>query len=543
MNKFVMVSSLEKIFLDQTEPKTEYTHATILKNEIFSYQIAYTFLSDDWRRKSDIDITLESSLDGCVSFREVRNVPSEYPCAVVEGDRDVLRSTPGLYPDLLVPLEKNHIESVKNVWHSLWITVRPDGRYHAGKYPITVRFTSENEITEKTFEIEIIDAYLPEQETIFTNWFHADCIASVYGVRVFSEKHWKLIEKYMRAAHDSGVNMILTPIFTPPLDTEVGGERPTVQLVGVSKNDENYSFDFSLFDRWISLADRCGMKYYEISHLFTQWGAKATPKVIASVDGRKKRIFGWDTPADSKEYTEFLDAFLPEFREHITKMGIAERCYFHISDEPSGEEQRESYLRAKGIVVRHLGGLKITDALSHIDFYKSGAVERPIPETNSIEPFLTEDISERWTYYCCGHIKSVSNQFFGMPSARNRVIGAQMYKYGIKGFLHWGFNFYYSALSREVIDPFATTDANSSFPSGDAFRVYPGKDGPLESIRLCVFRDALTDIRAMKLLEEYIGHDEVVKISEKKLGHIAFTMEPSGADQLLSLREEINKTI
>ena len=147
--------------------------------------------------------------------------------------------------------------------------------------------------------LELIGASLPEQELIFTNWFHADCIASVYGVRVFSEKHWELIGKFMHEAHESGVNMILTPLFTPPLDTGIGAERPTVQLVGVTKTDGGYTFDFSLLDRWISLAEESGITYFEMSHLFTQWGAKAAPKIVASVGGTKKRIFGWDTPSDS----------------------------------------------------------------------------------------------------------------------------------------------------------------------------------------------------------------------------------------------------
>ena len=225
MAEFIILSSLEKVFLDYTVPQCEYTRATIMKNEIFSYQIAYSFFSDDWRRKIDYTVTVVSPLSDCVTLREVRNVPSEYPCARPEGDDDILRTTAGLYPDLLTPLAKDRIECVKNAWHSMFVTVTPDCRYPAGEYPITVRFSSTEEVIEKTFTLEIINASLPEQELIFTNWFHADCIASVYGVRVFSEKHWSLIEKFMRSAHSGGVNMIFTPLFTPPLDTEIGAER------------------------------------------------------------------------------------------------------------------------------------------------------------------------------------------------------------------------------------------------------------------------------------------------------------------------------
>ena len=39
--------------------------------------------------------------------------------------------------------------------------------------------------------------------------------------------------------------MLLTPVFTPPLDTAVGGERRTVQLVDVKAEGNQYTFGFA----------------------------------------------------------------------------------------------------------------------------------------------------------------------------------------------------------------------------------------------------------------------------------------------------------
>ena len=158
--------------------------------------------------------------------------------------------------------------------------------------------------------IEIIGAALPEQELRVTQWFHCDCLASYYNVPVFSERHWEIIENFVRTAVSNGINMLLTPIFTPPLDTYIGGERPTVQLTGVRLTDSGYEFDFSRLDRWIDMCDRCGVKYLEISHLFTQWGAAHAPKIVADTPDGERRIFGWDTAAAGEEYTTFLRAIL-----------------------------------------------------------------------------------------------------------------------------------------------------------------------------------------------------------------------------------------
>ena len=79
-------------------------------------------------------------------------------------------------------------------------------------------------------------ARLPAQTLLHTEWFHADCLASYYGVAPLSEEHWRILENFIRAAgEEHGINMLLTPVFTPPLDTAVNGERLTVQLVDVRR--------------------------------------------------------------------------------------------------------------------------------------------------------------------------------------------------------------------------------------------------------------------------------------------------------------------
>lgn len=64
-----------------------------------------------------------------------------------------------------------------------------------------------------------------------------------------------------------------------------------------------------------------------------------------------------------------------------------------------------------------------------------------------------------------------------------RILGVQLYKYDIKGFLQWAFNFYYTVLSKKLANPFQTADAYGQIPAGSAYMVYPGEDGPIESIR------------------------------------------------------------
>ncbi|GAF08856.1 DUF4091 domain-containing protein [Paenibacillus pini] len=493
----------------------------------------------------DLQIHIESELEGQVSTRLVGLVPSELPC-FPDHDEHILRSEPGLYPDPLFPIDLNRrVNAIPNQWRSIWITVALDGTVEPGIYPLRTVFQDEvgTLLSEETFELEIIAAELPKQKLIHTEWFHTDCIATQYQVDVFSDAHWMLIEKYVNTAVKHGMNMLLTPLFTPPLDTKIGGERPTVQLVDVLKEGERYTFGFDRLQQWIDMCNRSGVEYIEFSHLFTQWGAKHAPKIMATENGSYSRIFGWETDAMGEAYTGFLKQFLPALTSFIEANSLKDRSYFHISDEPV-LEHLPWYTSASNIMQEYVGDYPIIDALSDYEFYERGLINNPIPANDHIEPFLSNQVDHLWTYYCCAQYTHVSNRFFNMPSARNRILGMQMYKFKMAGFLHWGYNFWYSQFAIAPINPFETTDAELAFPSGDSYVVYPGPEGPIESIRLEVFYEALQDIRALELLESLIGREDTMKLLEDELScEITFTSYPRDHEWLLSRRERINQAI
>lgn len=527
------ISSMEKCFLDQTPDEfAEVKKLRMYKNERASVQfLAYNgeeanlaswFYLPRW----------EGGLSPYIKGRMVENVPNYMaayatPKLVREADPGYLRTTPGLYPDVLMPLTRNGcIVMLHQQLRATFFDIELPADIASGSYPMTLRLIGGGGevVAEASLDIEVIDAVLPEEETRVTQWFYADALCDYYGVEAFSDRHFAICENFIKTAVKNGINMILTPVFTPPLDTAVGGERTTTQLLGVKRTKGRYSFDFSLLDRFIDMLNRCGVKYIEISHLFTQWGGKAAPKIMATVDGEYKRLFGWETDASGKEYVRFLRTFLKRLIAHLQKRGDAERTYFHISDEPS-PEHLEQYKTNRKNVRDLLEGQKIFDALSHIDFYNQGLCDIPVPSIGSKEmrDFLKADVPERWVYYCCGPLYKATNRFIALPSPRTRSLGMQMYKYDIEGFLHWGYNFYNNQRSLDFCNPFLNPTAGYWGTGGDAFSVYPAQDGTaLESIRLRAFHQGLTDIRVMKLCESFYGKKKVVEEIEKICGEIYF---------------------
>lgn len=535
MLKIIPLSSLIKVFSDEEPTAQPFTKLSCLSNERVQLQMAFCSDTD-----CEVNVKIDCKFKDCINVYYVEEIYSKNPVHALQ-DNYTLRKKSGYFPELLRPLE-GCFNAKANKWNSIWLEVVPNPTLVAGEQKINVALTCGEDVQTIDFTLDVIGAQLPAQTLINTNWFHTDCIATHYNIEVFSDKYWEYVKNFLKVAVDHGMNMVLTPLFTPPLDTKVGGERPTVQLVGVKVTGGEYKFDFTNLDKWIAICDEVGIKYLELSHFFTQWGAKKCPKIIAEVDGVQKRIFGWDTKASGKAYRSFLTAFAEVFKPYLKEKGLEDKVYFHVSDEPFAAIARH-YRKASNIVNELFGEYKIMDALSNYKFYKKGLVKLPVPANDHIEPFIG-NVSDLWTYYCCVQVKGVSNKFFSMPSQRNRVLGYQMYKFNVKGFLHWGYNFWYKQFSTGPVDPFTETDAGGSFPSGDSFVVYPGDNGaPLISLRLKVFYDALQDMRALQLLESLIGKEKTMQILEDGIEPITFAKYPHCDDWQLATREKINAAI
>lgn len=530
-----LLSSLEKVMRNEPAENIDYNRFSMLNNEKKSFQL---YIKAD---SETVSLDIKSDLN-CIKVFTVEYMPSGFAINEKTADDYVLRSKDGYYPDLLLPVEKSI--KLENGCRTLWFEIDSENPLAAGEHSIELTVSDDDTAAGTSVMVEVIDCPLEKQSLIFTNWFHTDCLMQEYGVEAFSEKYWKIVENYLRTAVRHGMNCVLTPLFTPSLDIAVGGERPTVQLVDVTVTKGKYTFNFDKLLKWIETAQKCGIEYFEMAHFFTQWGAKFAPKIMATVNGKYKKLFWWRTLVISRKYKKFLTQFSTELNALLESLNLKNKVLIHVSDEPNMSHIFTYRIAAK-LIHKLFKGYKIIDALSDFKFYSTGLIDTPIPANNHIEPFIGK-VSELWTYYCCAQDdKYVSNRFFSIPSQRNRVLGYQLYKYDVKGFLHWGYNFWNTRYSKEKINPYEVTDAGGFFQSGDSFVVYPKADGtPLCSLRLKVFYDGFQDMMALQTLEKLTGRENALKVLEQGLDNeLTFFEYPHSIEWQLATRERINKAI
>lgn len=556
MLKTITLPSIYQVFPDDCPEKGARREYSCLKNEPLSFQIAY---KDTCKGAHAVNVRIESELP--LSLYAVQGVPVLHT-DVMYMDTE---ARVGIYPDILIPKkinpelvndgfwssdyfekgEKKLLTSLSSAWQSIWLTVNENKKtLKAGDYKITVKFLNGGnceEVGREEISLKILDQSLVPETFPCTNWFHADCLCDAHGIEPFSEEFFTALYNYAHAAALNGQTMLLTPCFTPPLDTPVGKERKTVQLVGVKVVGKNqYEFDFKNLKRYLEVCKKAGIKYFEHSHLFTQWGAKAAPKIVAEVNGKEKRIFGWDTPAAGAKYRKFLAAYLPAVREFLKGQGLEKKFLFHISDEPTDDHIADFTAALEGIG-NMLDGCMVGDALSHFELYEKGLVKTPIVATNAMDDFRGKAPSY-WCYYTGEQISGLmSNRLNVVAPERNRMIGVQMYAYKVKGFLQWGYNFYYDCLSHGFTDP-CLDPGIFRMSCGTSYLVYPDRElGCYQSTRQKVFGEGLNDQRALKTIEKLKGREVVEALIEKHFGEVSFKTGPSSPEQYLAFRDDLNK--
>ena len=565
-----VLNSMDKVFPDKI-PSGELTALTAFQNEPFSFQIAYRGEANP----QAMIVRVESDVEEYLTSYRVDYVPLRKGYGKgfwADNLGAVDREGPGLYPDPLLPRlvnppiiegnypwhtnhfeenEKNILYAMPDCWGSVWFSVNEDGKgtLAAGEHFVNVSFfdRDENKLGEAGLKFTVLPAKLPEQTLLYTNWLHCDCICDAHHVEPFSDRFYTILGDYVHKAVINGQNMFMLPAFTPPLDTGIGRERKCVQLMKITREGDeetgNYIFDFSEMNKYIDVCKAAGATHLEHAHLFTQWGAKHAPAIYATVDGERKRIFGWETDALGVGYTRFLRQYIPAVRAFLREEGMEDKTLFHISDEPD-DTKLKSYSAAREIVKDALEGCMVGDALSHFEYYKMGLCSTPIVATDSVGPYLG-NCDTMWCYYTGAQVvDNLSNRTFTVTGARNRMMGWEMYRYNMLGFLDWGLNYYYDIQSFGYANPYIFPEG---FGGGDggAYIAYPGdNDDAVQSLRQKVFGEGVVDMRALQLLESLSDRETVEKLIDEQFGsQLTFnTKAPSNA-KLLAMREAVNKAI
>lgn len=464
-------------------------------NEHVSFQVAVRL---EEAERHPVRVVAEGPPGWSIRVRRVGYVPMRHHNTPIDEDTDGIGHIPGYVPDPL--FDEDALLLPTGETHAFWITIRPGADTAPGDHAVHVSVIPEGgEAIRHTTTIRLHDVALqPRRDFNVTHWLYVDALIDWYKTDLFDARFWEVLPNYVRDIAAHGSDTLYVPTFTPPLD---GVKRPSQLLHVTRTGPDAYRFDWRDVKRYVDLAQQSGITHFEWSHFFTQWGAKNAIRIYEAQGRDEKLLWSPETAATSETYRAFLSQYLPELHRFIEVEGILNRSFFHVSDEPHAEHLPQ-YQADRALLAELAPWMQVMDALSDIVFGRQNVTDMPIPSIRTALDFIAEDIPT-WCYYCCGPRGLYLNHLLDTPLSKIAMHGFLLYRWPFKGFLHWGYNYWYASQTRTLIDPYAEQDAHAWYRGwayGDPFYVYPSPDGPIDSLRWEVFAESMQDYALLQTL-------------------------------------------
>ncbi|MBI3829914.1 MAG: DUF4091 domain-containing protein [Planctomycetes bacterium] len=406
-------------------------------------------------------------------------------------DDSALRMAPAEFPD---PLLEAAPEIAAGSVQPVWVTVAVPKDAAPGSYSGKIELSGSSYSDELAVRLTVHGCVLSDRRTLkIANWLlFQPSMEKLYGFpcNFSEERFWELLGAYARNMAKHRQNVILTPM-TELVAVEAGAGGRLV-------------FDFSRFDRWVNLFTQAGViappheGILEGSHLaHAQYAAvNHTSKIWKVQDGKAvtETVGSW-----SEAHQGYLSAYLPALQAHLEQKGWLAAYRQHVFDEPV-EANRSYYLQLVQTLRRAAPKLRTVEATHCADL--AGSVDTWVPQTDMLAKKFdfykerTKAGDELWFYICLNPRKPHMNRFIDYPLLKTRLLHWANFKYGVDGFLHWGWNCWRDA-------PFKNVENDHEpmpLPPGDTHLVYPKPGGVLDSMRSEAMLEGIQDYELLQTL-------------------------------------------
>ncbi|MDH5604588.1 MAG: DUF4091 domain-containing protein, partial [Cyclobacteriaceae bacterium] len=399
-----------------------------------------------------------------------------------------------------ITLEKN---SVRPVWFSVDIPADQA----AGTYTGAVIVQAGEEKVELSVSVKVIDRVLPPVD----QWkFHLDLwqnpfsIARVYGVELWSEEHFEIMRPHLELLANAGQKCITTTIIEKPWNGQTFDPLQSMVRWTLHK-DSTWSYDYTLFDRWVEFAMSCGITEQINCYTMIPWHLKF--EYFDEVSASVKAV---NAEPGSTEYNSHWTGMLNNFTTHLKEKGWFEKTTISMDERPA-EAMRSTIalLReaAPGLKVTLAGGYHPEIEADLFDYCIASEHHYPkeiLSARNSGEKFST-------FYTCC--VENYPNTFTFSPPAESTWLGWYAAAEGFGGYLRWAYNSW-------VKDPLQDSRYRA-WPAGDTYLVYPGAR---TSIRFERLREGIQDFEKIRILKsEWAGDASKLASLEELLA--SFTID------------------
>ncbi len=433
------------------------------------------------------------------------------------------RKAPALFPDALVPGFPMTVERDKT--RSVWITVPVPEDQQPGDYrgDILIR-QGASPLMRLPYAVTVKPARVPRRIplAVSNHFTFADArMQQFYGAAKFSEAWWDVVGNTARFLGQYRQTSILAD---------------PVSLATAEVRGGRLVYDLRNFERFVGAFDAAGVwGDIEGGNLLVRERRRDAPVKARAwiVDGARAVLS--EVPVSDRRAGEFLNSFLPALKTSLEKNGWTTRYLQSVLDEPN-EWEREAFVQTAQLVRKQLPGVRIMEpvgARQDLGFMEK-TTDIWVPCLGSFDDKLnvlerhTQSGGTLWYYTCLAPRGRYPNRFIDYSLTKVRVLHWINFRWGFRGFLHWGGN-YWGPEPLKDTQP-VINEGRTYLPPGDAYITYPNRAGRslYSSIRLEQMREGI---------EDYGLLTELSKLDAQKATAIAGKMLRSFVDYVRSPSE------
>ena len=411
-----------------------------------------------------------------------------------------------LVPDMIDTLKVFNMKArtVRPVW--VTINIPQDAEPGVYKTEVVVDAKGTGKI-HMPVELEVIDQVLPD----YTEWtFHLDlwqhpaAVARALNLELWSDEHFAALRQHMKPLAEAGQKVITTTLNRDPWGSQCFDDYEHM-IIWTLKKDGTWSYDYTVFDRYVELMMELGVKKQINCYSMLPWNHRLA--WYQEADNTFKEM---SCPTTSDRFEKLWGPFLTDFVKHLREKG-----WLEITNIAADERSPEEMAVVIDVMSRYAPELGFAMADNHASFRRFMNVKDCCVAQR--QDYMTqEEIDERRAqgyvttfYVCCSTY--FPNCFTYSQPWESELLNWHAISKDYDGQLRWAYN---SWPHRPEYD-----SRFRRWGSGDTYQMYPHARPSMRFERMIDGVECFEKVRILR--EKYAASPEVLKPLEDHLDKMA----------------------
>ncbi|MBB6499361.1 DUF4091 domain-containing protein [Pedobacter cryoconitis] len=381
----------------------------------------------------------------------------------------------------------------ENNTQPIWLSIKVPANTTPGNYKGSIKIKGDKDYSFP-ISIEVLNKTLPaasKWQYDLDLWQHPAAIARVHKLPLWSPEHFSMMKKYYQMLADAGQKTITASIVNEPWGHQTYDDYPSL-IKWTKKKDGSWSYDYSLFDKYVAFVMDCGITERINCYSMVPWKIAFT-----YYDETLQQEAVFTDAIGTPTYNVFWKTMLVDFTKHLKQKGWFGKTYIAMDERPMDtmiavikllKETDKDWKIA-------LAGDYHTEIEKDIDVY-CVASRWDFPAA-TLQRRRQEGKVSTW-YTCC--TEPYPNGFTFSSPAEGVWMGWYTANKNLDGYLRWAYNSW-------TKDPMADSRF-TAWPAGDTYQVYPG---PLSSVRFEKLIEGAQDFEKIKQLKIYYKKNNLTK--------------------------------